>query len=314
VILDCTDNAPTRYLLSDTVVRLNKPLVSGAAQRLEGQLCVYNSELKDSNDRGPCYRCIFPNPPAPEMAGSCEETGILGAVTGVIGSLQAVECIKIIVGLTGACQALSIAPHVTYIGIREYVDGKPNLLLYSALTAPPFRSIKLRARNRTCAACGDVGEKLGEISQQDYVAFCGGPRPDWEQRGLETGGEGKRIRVTELRDVLQQDVSMTRILDVRSPVEFGICHLPSSINLPLSEFLADPAACFSNVSKDSKTNLRTVFVCRLGNDSQLAANVLRSALSMEDRRDSTTPDEVIVDLVGGLRSWSKEVDAKFPVY
>lgn len=102
MILDCTDNAPTRYLLSDTSVRLKKPLVSGAAQRLEGQLCVYNMQLKDSNDRGPCYRCIFPNPPAPEMAGSCEETGILGAVTGVIGSLQAVECIKIIVGLHGA--------------------------------------------------------------------------------------------------------------------------------------------------------------------------------------------------------------------
>lgn len=96
VILDCTDNAPTRYLLSDTAVRLNKPLVSGAAQKFDGQLCVYNL-----GDDGPCYRCIFPKSPAPEMAGSCEETGILGAVTGIIGNLQALEAIKLITGLHG---------------------------------------------------------------------------------------------------------------------------------------------------------------------------------------------------------------------
>lgn len=98
IILDCTDNAPTRYLLSDTAVKLNKPLVSGAAQKFEGQLCVYHL-----GEDGPCYRCLFPRPPAQEMAGSCEETGILGAVTGVIGNLQALEAIKIITGLNGAC-------------------------------------------------------------------------------------------------------------------------------------------------------------------------------------------------------------------
>lgn len=96
IILDCTDNAPTRYLLSDTAVRLGKPLVSGAAQRYEGQLCIYNLG-KD----GPCYRCIFPKPPATESTGSCEETGILGAVTGVIGNMQALEAIKLITGLHG---------------------------------------------------------------------------------------------------------------------------------------------------------------------------------------------------------------------
>jgi len=96
IILDCTDNAPTRYLLSDTAVRLGKPLVSGAAQRYEGQLCIYNLG-KD----GPCYRCIFPKPAAAESTGSCEETGILGAVTGIIGNMQALETIKLITGLHG---------------------------------------------------------------------------------------------------------------------------------------------------------------------------------------------------------------------
>ena len=97
MILDCTDNAATRYLLSDTAVLLGKPLVSGAAQRLDGQLCTYNL-----GPDGPCYRCLFPRPPAsPEAAPSCEETGILGPVAGVVGSLQALEAIRIIVGLHG---------------------------------------------------------------------------------------------------------------------------------------------------------------------------------------------------------------------
>jgi molybdopterin/thiamine biosynthesis adenylyltransferase len=96
VILDCTDNAPTRYLLSDTAVALEKPLVSGAAQRFDGQLCVYNL-----GNTGPCFRCLFPKPMPTHAATSCEETGILGAVTGVIGCLQALEAIKIITGLHG---------------------------------------------------------------------------------------------------------------------------------------------------------------------------------------------------------------------
>lgn len=94
VVLDCSDNAPTRYLLSDTCVQLNKPLVSGAAMKFDGQLCVYNL-----GENGPCYRCLYPKPPRPEEVGSCEERGVLGAVTGVIGALQALECVKLITGM-----------------------------------------------------------------------------------------------------------------------------------------------------------------------------------------------------------------------
>lgn len=98
IILDCTDNAPTRYLLSDTAVHLKKPLVSGAAQKYYGQLCTYNL-----GEDGLCYRCLFPDPPSATKAGTCEETGILGVVTGVIGNLQALQAIKIITGLNGTC-------------------------------------------------------------------------------------------------------------------------------------------------------------------------------------------------------------------
>jgi len=96
IMLDCTDNAPTRYLLSDTAVSLGKPLVSGAAMKYDGQLCTYNLQPD-----GPCYRCIFPRAPAPELVGTCEDSGVLGVVTGVIGSLQALQAIKLITGKHG---------------------------------------------------------------------------------------------------------------------------------------------------------------------------------------------------------------------
>jgi len=174
VILDCTDNAATRYLLSDTAVLLGKPLVSGAAQRFDGQLCTYNL-----GPEGPCYRCLFPRPPSsPEAAPSCEETGILGAVTGVIGSLQALEAIRIIVGL------------MTHDGQQQ---PHPTLLLYAALSVPPFRSVKLRKRRAACPACGTEGQRLGKIEDVDYVQFCGGARPDWESLGLNLGDGESRI-------------------------------------------------------------------------------------------------------------------------
>ncbi|KAL5526864.1 hypothetical protein ACEPAF_8591 [Sanghuangporus sanghuang] len=287
VILDCTDNAPVRYLLSDTCVRLGLPLVSGAAQRLDGQLCVYNLPLETdrTEERGPCYRCLFPTPPAPEMQGSCEEMGILGAVTGVIGSLQALEAIKVICGLH---------------------DHKPSLLIYSALAFPPFRSVKLRSRRKNCPACGEEGERIGKISELDYVAFCGGPRPDWVERGLVTDGSRRRISANELSKRLRNDNNSVRIVDVRSPVEFGICHLPGSQNVPLSELVASPlltskAGPVLNHSVDKKP--LTVFVCRLGNDSQIAADAFRDS-----------GDAEVADLIGGLRSWAADVDPGFPVY
>ncbi|TFK47751.1 hypothetical protein OE88DRAFT_738723 [Heliocybe sulcata] len=277
VILDCTDNAPTRYLLSDTAVALGKPLVSGAAQKFDGQLCVYNL-----NNEGPCYRCIFPKPPTPENAGTCEETGILGAVTGVIGTLQAVEAIKIIAGLH---------------------DNKPSLLIYSALSVPPFRSIKLRSRRATCPACGQEGTRQGSIQETDYVAFCGGSRPDWEKLGMVPGDEGSRVSAKTLKNRLSaSDTSSVKILDVRPRTEFGICHLPSSTNIPLRELTADPSSS-SLLEQDTQT--KEIYVlCRLGNDSQIAASVLREVGGKAD----------IKDVIGGLRAWTRDVDPAFPVY
>ena len=210
MILDCTDNAPTRYLLSDTAVRLGVPLVSGAAQRLEGQLCTYNLAIREASadapsagsegsreKRGPCDRCLFPRPPAPGLVGSCAETGILGAVTGVIGTLQAVEAIKIITGLGGwsflhiLCKVHSLLKRCA----TSRTDCKPSLLIYSALASPPFRHIKLRDPRKTCVTCGEM-KTPDSVLAFDYVAFCGGPQPNWTRRGMEImeGCENQRIR------------------------------------------------------------------------------------------------------------------------
>ncbi|GBE88449.1 Adenylyltransferase and sulfurtransferase uba4 [Sparassis crispa] len=289
IILDCTDNLPTRYLLSDTAVRLHRPLVSGAAQRFDGQLCTYNL----GPGEGPCFRCVFPKPPAPEMTGGCEELGILGVITGIIGNLQALEAIKIITGLH---------------------DGKPSLLVFSALNTPPFRSIKLRARRPTCPACGNEGEKVGRVEETDYVAFCGGERPDWAIRGLAQGGPDSRIRATDLKKIIDSRQNV-RIIDVRPRTEFGICHLPGSTNVPVKDFVANPSSILPQLAcEDEKLagagnsatapNDEVYFVCRLGNDSQLAAEALRNAGATG----------VVKDLVGGLRAWSRDVDSNFPVY
>ena len=96
MILDCTDNVPTRYLLNDTAIALGKPLVSGAALEYDGQLVTYNLL-----PNGPCYRFLFPTPLSPQTVGSCEESGVLGVVTGIIGSLQALETINLIIGQHG---------------------------------------------------------------------------------------------------------------------------------------------------------------------------------------------------------------------
>ncbi|KXN84563.1 Adenylyltransferase and sulfurtransferase MOCS3 [Leucoagaricus sp. SymC.cos] len=269
IILDCTDNAPTRYLLSDVAVILKKPLISGAAQKYEGQLAIYNL-----GSDGPCYRCLFPKPPAPESAGTCEETGILGAVTGIIGNLQALETIKLI------------------------TDIKPSMLLFSAISSPPFRSIKLRSRKADCIACGNKDFSLSDIAETDYVQACGGLRPNWVQLGLANGRAGHRATVKELKKALDEGEAIN-FIDVRPPTEFGICQLQSSRNVSLNELVARPEAYLPDDAE-----IPTYIVCRLGNDSQIAAKALRSC----------RPDSSIQDVIGGLRAWSKEIDDNFPIY
>ncbi|KAK2463486.1 hypothetical protein APHAL10511_004572 [Amanita phalloides] len=287
IVLDCTDNAPTRYLLSDASVLLDKPLVSGAAQKFDGQLCVYNL-----GPTGPCYRCLFPKPPASALTASCEESGILGVVTGIIGNLQALETIKILTGLH---------------------DMKPSLVLFSALNLPFFRTVKLRSRKSNCVACREP--KISKLFKDtDYIQSCGGDKPDWELLGLQPGNSRNRLSAKERALIYDKSSAYgisqgfahillsskpKKLIDVRPEVEFGICQIPGFTNIPLDVLVANPQGFLPG---DPGTEI--YIVCKLGNDSQIAAEAMRSI-----RKQA-----VIQDIIGGLKAWARDVDNNFPIY
>lgn len=148
IVCDCSDNVATRYLVNDVCVLLGKPLVSGGALRMDGQLTVYN--YKGS----PCYRCLFPTPPDPSTVTNCSDGGVLGVVTGIIGSAQALEVIRIITGMN---------------------KGDRHRMLVFDAQEMAFRTIKLRPRNRNCAICGDSPTITDVI---DYIKFCGSSAND----------------------------------------------------------------------------------------------------------------------------------------
>ena len=194
IIIDGTDNFPTRYLTNDACVLLGKPNVYGSIFRFEGQASVFYAE------EGPCYRCLFPEPPPPGLVPSCAEGGVLGVLPGTIGAIQATEAIKLILG-TG-----------------ESLIGR--LMLYDALTMT-FDEVKLR-KNPNCPICGE-NRTIHELI--DYEQFCGMPAHD---RSLyvtsENGDAVPQISPVELKSRLDTGDDLF-ILDVREPHEWDISNL-----------------------------------------------------------------------------------------
>jgi molybdopterin/thiamine biosynthesis adenylyltransferase/rhodanese-related sulfurtransferase/molybdopterin converting factor small subunit len=197
IVVDGTDNFPTRYLVNDACVLLGKPNVYGSIFRFEGQVSVFWGA------RGPCYRCLFPEPPPPGLVPSCAEGGVLGVLPGIIGSLQANEVIKLIVGA------------------GEPLIGR--LVLFDALRLK-FRELKLR-KNPDCPICSEHPTQTGLI---DYEQFCGiDPHAD----AVETAFE---ISTPELKAWLDEGRPVT-LLDVRNPQEFEINRLEGARLIPLPE-------------------------------------------------------------------------------
>ena len=204
IIIDGTDNFPTRYLVNDTCVKLGKVNVYGSIFRFDGQLTVFDAA------HGPCYRCMFPEPPPPGLVPSCAEGGVLGVLPGTIGTLQATEAIKVI------------------LGIGEPLVGK--LMLYNALDMS-FDFVKLR-KNPECRVCSKPADAIELI---DYEQFCGVPMNDHEEEG--TAGEGWDITVQELKASLDAGDRL-RVIDVREPHEWEIVHLEGADLIPLGDILA----------------------------------------------------------------------------
>lgn len=288
VIVDCSDNVATRYLLNDASVLLKKPLVSGSALRFEGQLTVYNHE------GGPCYRCLFPTPPPPDTVTNCSDGGVVGAVPGLIGSMQALEALKI---------AAKIG--TSYSQRMLVFDGFEGI----------FRTVKLRPRMPECVVCGD-NPSINELI--DYEQFCGAS-PDDKTWGLHILSAEQRITCTEYQRVLAEGKPHV-LLDVREPVQFKICHLQHAVNVPFDELERDAAAVertrellreASTTSQQAAVasaqqgdNVPIYCVCRRGNHSQLAAQLLSEHFASSE----------VKDIVGGLTAWHLTVDPSFPTY
>jgi adenylyltransferase/sulfurtransferase len=232
MIIDGTDNFSTRYLVNDVCVLLGKPNIHGSIFRFDGQVSVFDAK------EGPCYRCLYPEPPPPGMVPSCAEGGVLGILPGIIGMIQATEAIKLALG-TG-----------------DLLTGR--LLIYDALRMT-FRELKLN-KDPQCPICGDNPQIKKLI---DYDAFCGVVHdvedilePEWNITPLELKNDldlGKKIRV----------------LDVRQPQEYAISRLPESELIPLSNLDVN----LHGLDREEEI----VVMCRSGVRSAQAVKFLREA-------------------------------------
>jgi len=235
VILDGTDNFPTRYLVNDACVLLGKPNTYGSIFRFEGQASVFGTK------NGPCYRCLYPEPPPPGLVPSCAEGGVLGVLPGVIGVIQATEAIKLLTG------------------IGEPLIGR--FLLYDALKMR-FRELKV-PKDPECPVCGTHPTVTKLI---DYEQFCG-VRPAAETTTASAKSNGLDITSVELKQRLDRGDRL-RIVDVREPNEFQINRIPGAELIPLGELPRRYA--------ELEVEEELIVLCKMGGRSAKAADFLRS--------------------------------------
>lgn len=256
IVVDGTDNFPTRYLVNDACVLTGKPNVYGSIFRFEGQATVFNY------GDGPNYRDLYPDPPPPGMVPSCAEGGVLGVLCGIIGTIQATETIKII------------------LGVGTTLSGR--LLLYDALQMK-FRELKLRPN-----PVRPVIDKL-----IDYEQFCGIPQ------AMETSTNIPEITVQELKQIIDRNGEGYLIIDVRNPNEYEIAAIPGTVLVPLPEIEQG-----SGVEKIRSllNGKKLIAHCKMGGRSAKALSILQKA-GIEG-----------INVKGGIKAWSEEIDPSVPRY
>jgi sulfur-carrier protein adenylyltransferase/sulfurtransferase len=234
LIIDGTDNFATRYLVNDACVLLGKPYVWGSIYRFDGQASVFWAEY------GPCYRCLYPEPPPPGMVPSCAEGGVLGVLCASIGSIQVNEAIKVITG------------------IGDPLVGR--LMIYDALEMS-YRAVKVR-KDPECPVCGK-NPTITELI--DYEEFCGTVSEDAQKAAA-----GSTITATELKEMLDRDENIF-LVDVREPNEYEIVSIPGATLIPKGEFLS--GAALERLPQDK----RIVLHCKSGQRSAEALAVVKDA-------------------------------------
>jgi molybdopterin/thiamine biosynthesis adenylyltransferase/rhodanese-related sulfurtransferase len=279
VIADGTDNFQTRYLVNDACVLTGKPNAYGSIFRFEGQASVFATE------DGPCYRCLYPEPPPPGLVPSCAEGGVLGILPGLVGVIQATEVIKLI------------------LGIGEPLIGR--LLLVDAL-GMSFRTLKLR-KNPECPACGT--HEIKELI--DYDQFCGIAPPaavgplEVSSHGVTPQGQNEidgipQVTVEEykarLDRIAKEGGDKPFLLDVREPHEYQIVNLGAPL-IPVGQ-VADRVSEIP-VAKDAEILVH----CKAGGRSQKAALALKAAGFTN-----------VKNLAGGITAWAERIDLSLPKY
>jgi molybdopterin/thiamine biosynthesis adenylyltransferase/rhodanese-related sulfurtransferase/molybdopterin converting factor small subunit len=237
LVINGSDNFPTRYLVNDACVLLGKPLVDASILKWEGQATVF---LPGHG----CYRCLFPAPPPPGSVPSCAEAGVMGALPGVMGSLQAIEAIKVL------------------LGIGSPLAGR--LIVYDAL-AGEFQTLRWR-RNPECPVCGDH-PTIRELI--DYEGFCGVPGPSHDGRHETVAAEGEAWELSP-REAYARQQAGALLIDIREPAEVDQVRIPGAEMLPMS-VLAQRA--LTALDRDQEM----IFVCRIGERSREAVRMLRRA-------------------------------------
>lgn len=235
IVVDGTDNFPTRYLVNDACVLLNKPNVYGSIYRFEGQATVFNYE------DGPNYRDLYPEPPPPGLVPSCAEGGVLGVLCGIIGTIQATETVKII------------------LGQGNTLSGR--LLLYSALDMS-FRELKLRPNPER-----PVIEKL-----IDYEVFCGIPQAKMEEAKQQA--ELPEMTVQELKTLLDSDADDYLLIDVRNPNEYDIAKIPGAVLIPLPDIENGDGVA---KVKAALNGHKLIAHCKMGGRSAKALAILKQS-------------------------------------
>lgn len=232
LVVDGTDNFPTRYLVNDACVLLGKPNVYGAIFRFEGQASVFCSQ------DGACYRCLYPEPPPPGLVPSCAEGGVLGVLPGIIGTIQAAETIKLILG--------SAEPLIN------------RLLLFNAWNMR-FRELKLR-KDPACPICGDR-PSISELI--DYEEFCG------LRQAATEAPQCEEITAIELKRRLDDNDDTLQIIDVRERHEHAIVRFPCSKLIPLGQIVRR--------KEEIDPEMDTVVICKIGKRSAQAIEILKKA-------------------------------------
>jgi sulfur-carrier protein adenylyltransferase/sulfurtransferase len=273
LVLDGTDNFPTRYLLNDACVLLGKPDVWGSIYRFDGQTSIWWAQ------HGPCYRCVFPEPPPPGLVPSCAEGGVLGVLCSAIGSIQAAEAVKLIAG------------------IGDPLVGR--LMVHDALR--PSWDVLTVHKNPGCPACGESPTITGLIDYEDFCALTPG-----EGAGLQggpadagSGGEVPQISAPELADLIagQADSAEVLLVDVRGSNERAIAGIPGARAIHLDEFRS--GAAVPQIPFDRPV----VIYCKTGVRSDEASRILMGA---------GHPD--VRNLAGGVLAWVRDVDPTLPAY